>query len=440
MTSNPTPDYTATVVERTIVVRWPDNARLGATPPPDGWQERAWAEPTLHEIDEGSVSGCSVLRWRDDPRPDNVLLAVSLALVSGQPAVPSVSAVDQTTRDRIAEAPVDRAALSAKLWEVAEQHIVAEWICCEPVEPGHTLCAKGYAALGMVKTLLVDGDPEKVWNPSAPLLDAVLAVLPPDGHTTNRADVLLWAAEAIEAEQAREEATEWAQQGELDHETEIGGGYVRHSAALLRRLAAEAPQPECTDPIECSHEAALGEAQARLDKVQRWVASDVVTARTSFGDGYREAQRDISDLLDGRTPVPCSWVAVKSSHSPHDWQPQPGMDAVRCPGYSRPVAGVQAARHAPGKAILCPDCAAKGHAVCQPAAVVPAAGAGQDETQEASRVVAYRVGGHALHCIGCTPSPRGDIWEPVTSEDLPDGGLCSKCDVDVLIPQNGAEQ
>jgi hypothetical protein len=71
---------------------------------------------------------------------------------------------------------VDRAALSAKLWEIAEQHIVAEWICCEPLEPGHTLCAKGYAALGMAKTLLVDSP--GAWNPEAPLLNAVLALLP----------------------------------------------------------------------------------------------------------------------------------------------------------------------------------------------------------------------------------------------------------------------
>ncbi|MEU5742008.1 hypothetical protein ABZ784_28955 [Streptomyces tendae] len=80
----------------------------------------------------------------------------------------------------------DRAALSAKLWEIAERHIVAEWICCDPLEPGHDLCAKGYAALGMVKSLLVDADPGEAWNPSAPLLDALAAVLP---ATTDQAAV-----------------------------------------------------------------------------------------------------------------------------------------------------------------------------------------------------------------------------------------------------------
>ena len=71
----------------------------------------------------------------------------------------------------------ERARISAKLWEVAEHHIVAEWICCEPLAPKHTLCAKGYAALGMARSLLVDADPAEAWNPEAPLLDAVLAEL-----------------------------------------------------------------------------------------------------------------------------------------------------------------------------------------------------------------------------------------------------------------------
>jgi hypothetical protein len=35
----------------------------------------------------------------------------------------------------------------------------------------------------------------------------------------------------------------------------------------------------------------------RLARVREWVNSDVVTARNEFGNGYREAQRDIRDLL-----------------------------------------------------------------------------------------------------------------------------------------------
>ncbi|MFC8676747.1 hypothetical protein ACFUEN_29180 [Streptomyces griseorubiginosus] len=56
----------------------------------------------------------------------------------------------------------------------------------------------------------------------------------------DRAAVLREAAAAIEEEQAREEATEWAQQDELDPETEVGGAAVRAMAGMLRRRAAEA--------------------------------------------------------------------------------------------------------------------------------------------------------------------------------------------------------
>lgn len=31
--------------------------------------------------------------------------------------------------------------------------------------------------------------------------------------------------------------------------------------------------------------------------------------------------------------VGCFVRALRKDHQPHDWQPQPGMDAVRCPGY-----------------------------------------------------------------------------------------------------------
>ena len=104
-TTDPTAQnsYTAELAERTVVVTWPDNERGGATPPPDGWQERAWEqESTLYEIDESSVCGCSVLRWRDDPRSDGELLAASLALIGQPPAVP------------VSSPPADRAAVEAE--------------------------------------------------------------------------------------------------------------------------------------------------------------------------------------------------------------------------------------------------------------------------------------------------------------------------------------
>lgn len=64
-----------------------------------------------------------------------------------------------------------------------------------------------------------------------------------------------------------------------------------------------------------------------------------------------------------------------------------------------------------------------------------------DEPKEAAGhcIVAYRsTGARVLRCPSCYPDEttfrEGDL-HPVTSEDLPDGGLCTKCGVDVLIPQ-----
>lgn len=67
--------------------------------------------------------------------------------------------------------------VSRLLWEAAEYRIIAEMICCEPLEEGHDLCASGYAALDMAKFMLVDEDPEVVWNPNAPVLDKVMELL-----------------------------------------------------------------------------------------------------------------------------------------------------------------------------------------------------------------------------------------------------------------------
>lgn len=83
------------------------------------------------------------------------------------------------------------------------------------------------------------------------------------------------------------------------------------SPAYTRRLAAgerdeqQAQQDgaETRDALMRAHVALAAQAgrdQAALAKVRGWVASDVVTAVSGFGDGYREAQRDIRDLIGPR--------------------------------------------------------------------------------------------------------------------------------------------
>lgn len=57
----------------------------------------------------------------------------------------------------------------------------------------------------------------------------------------------------------------------------------------------------------------------------------------------------------------------------------------------------------------------------------------------AARAAARMVGRRSietgrLYCTGPACAPRdGDALEGVTSEDLPDGGICAECGVDVLI-------
>ncbi|MFE4857307.1 MazG-like family protein [Streptomyces sp. NPDC056670] len=124
-------------------------------------------------------------------------------------------------------APVGRAAASAVLWPAAEHHAVAEWICCDPVDPGHELCSQAAGALRMLKTLLVD-DPEAY--KAAPLLDEVMRLAAP----VDRAVVLREAADEAEsvAESLRAHLEFERSTGALDVMTE------------LRRMADEAQQPE----------------------------------------------------------------------------------------------------------------------------------------------------------------------------------------------------
>ncbi|WP_093802234.1 hypothetical protein [Streptomyces sp. Wb2n-11] len=237
MTSNP--DFTATITERTVVVTWPGNERGGATPPPDDWQDRAWAqESTLYEIDEGPVSGCSVLRWRNDPRSDAELVAVSLSLVSGKPT-PAV---------RLSP---DRAALRDRIAETLRE-------------------------CGIYDT------EERLWRSLSPawleeIGPAVLAVLPPPA---DQAAVLAEAIRRVEDPAERAKTT-----------TGLGLGWEA-ARDVLRRMTAEAQQqPETTTADKaaelgitdtqyraCSHRAAVEAVRAAMPGLYASVALRVEDA------------------------------------------------------------------------------------------------------------------------------------------------------------------
>jgi hypothetical protein len=198
-------------------------------------------------------------RWADEPPT-----AVSSAGVVQLPPTNQAAAVSPPA--------VDRAALSAKLWAVAERHIVAEWICCEPLEPRHDLCAKGYAALSMAKTLLVDGDPEEVWNPAAPLLDAVIDLLP---APVDRATVLREEAALIRAHCP----------DHLDDNSAEGSWMNCHCDVaddMERRAAAEATQ--------------VAASPERANESVPSVAADRAAVLREAADGF---DRHVAQILDG---------------------------------------------------------------------------------------------------------------------------------------------
>lgn len=71
----------------------------------------------------------------------------------------------------------------------------------------------------------------------------------------------------------------------------------------------------------------------------------------------------------------------------------------------------------------------------------PAGGAPQPKEADGARVVAYRSalpGAWSIYCTRHTDG-LGTGVTPLTSEDLPDGGVCAACGVDVLIPPQPKE-
>lgn len=70
----------------------------------------------------------------------------------------------------------------------------------------------------------------------------------------------------------------------------------------LRAKAEYGPAWDSAMSAEKDRDALLAEVQrldAKIARVDEWANSDVVTAKSSFADGYRECQRDVRDVLKG---------------------------------------------------------------------------------------------------------------------------------------------
>lgn len=175
--------------------------------------------------------------------------------------------------------------------------------------------------------------------------------------------------------------------------TERGAG-VMWAADWLRRLAAEA-QPGCP---ACGHLTCMGGRPCGVISTERGELPE------PCGCTGAEAQQPHTEARTSWTPGPVALARAA------DWATK-RQDATVDPA-------------------MCPRCKGDNSEAFQ----LCAACAG---TSNADPIVAYRSpGGHYLYCTQHTDE-LGDSWTPVTSDDLPDGGLCGKCGVDVLIPQEG---
>ncbi|MFI5687855.1 hypothetical protein [Streptomyces sp. NPDC051636] len=116
---------------------------------------------------------------------------------------------------------------------------------------------------------------------------------------------------------------------------------ITWATAELRRLAGEAQQDEtrrcvCGEPETPSTvHRTDGPCYASEAQQEPCGRPSAIPTPCSAGDwcceGPREAQQDPTQ--DGRTTLPCNWARTQQPHAQHNWEPQPGMDPVHCPGH-----------------------------------------------------------------------------------------------------------
>lgn len=238
--------------------------------------------------------------------------------------------------------------------------------------------------------------------------------------------------------------------------------------ALFARAAEAAVAVADAEQAELRRERDLAIAHDRQPYPTAWAYEQVCKARTKHQERADAAEAVIA--------------AVRAKHKRRT--ERHGSGCVQCgivwpcPTY-RELAAVEPSdetqnrepvQHAPGVAIRCPDCRAKGHSVCmddtEPAAegvcsdckgsgldprysageyacpdCTPAVGAPQPKGADGDRVVAYRSalpGAWSIYCTRHTDELGNGVL-PLTADDLPDGGLCASCGADVLIPQQPKE-
>ncbi|MEO3978810.1 hypothetical protein [Streptomyces sp. CAU 1734] len=69
------------------------------------------------------------------------------------------------------------------------------------------------------------------------------------------------------------------------------------------------------------------------DLRQAVIAEALAIARRLMARGaHPDAAGGQQPATSSAQQVPCSTATLRRTHAPHDWQPQPGMTPVHCPG------------------------------------------------------------------------------------------------------------
>ncbi|MCX4911846.1 hypothetical protein [Streptomyces sp. NBC_00878] len=214
-------------------------------------------------------------------------------------------------------------------------------------------------------------------------------------------------------------------------ESSVGPVYRARAVAVvtgLRSLAAVLPQPE----TQAGHEARPAEHVWRAELydplAEEWAPGTRYVDRDRAVNALTHARRIGPAWKDG-TPTERRLVRATTTYTVEAVQPEPETEThVVADGSDDP----EHVDDCPG----CTDFSLTGHVATAPAVV-------SQPDEEADRILAYRsVGGRILRCLTHIPQEPGDDFTPLTSGDLPDGGICTfpDCGADVLIPQQPDEE
>ncbi|MER5277765.1 hypothetical protein ABT025_18680 [Streptomyces sp. NPDC002809] len=124
-------------------------------------------------------------------------------------------------------------------------------------------------------------------------------------------------------------------------------GEQDHLRALIRQMQAERDTLRAV--CESNKRAYKGAiqaawtAEAAIERVRAWIAGEPVTARSEFGNGYREALSDITTALDEQQTTTTEAAPFGDRHGPTPDEVRAGLFTTIGPPVSCPHCGPDAA-------------------------------------------------------------------------------------------------